>query len=501
MILYDYQEKGVKEIQDNFRLGYRTGIYCLPTGGGKTAVMGKIAELAVAKNSRVLIITDRQELLDGSAKALTAFKVYPHLITAKTKSLNPSHYAYVAMSQTLKRRIQDSAYFNWVSTAFDIIMIDECHKEEFNVFFEKQVFGGARVIGFTATPRRTGKSRQLAQDYGFIVFGPSVQELISMGRLAMPNYITPNLDLDWSNIRTSRISGEEDYREEDVARVMDSDYVYSNVVESYQKHTPNTMAIVFCPDAKTTIKTCKKFNDAGITAKYLISDPKEAVGAALHQEYKSKYTYERKRLLRDYSEGKFLVMVNNGILTTGYDNPKIRTVIIEKRTQSDNLLQQIIGRGSRVIKGEKDEFNIIDMADNFERLDKWHHPRVYSLHHKKNPPSKPPLKTCPSCGWKCFASTKICDNIVRETGLRCNFVFPTKEKVYVDVEMKVTSYRQLKYNEIKQLCKTSSFDEIEKMKSERGYLESWVYMIARDLGRLEEYEMHRERMYARASKG
>lgn len=469
-------------------------IYCLPTGGGKTIVMAMLTEWANSLGKPVLIITDRQELLTGSANALVKFKKHPHLITAKTQSLNASHHVYVAMSQTLKRRINDPRYLRWIQTHFGMVMIDECHKEEFNVFFEKDAFMSAKVVGFTATPKRTGNSRQLAADYQAIHFGPSVQELIAMGFLSSPRYVKANLDLDYTNLRVSKISGEEDYRAEDLARVFDVDKVYKGTVEHYQREANNKLCIVSCAGSANTIKTCKAFNDAGIPAKYLITEPKSKSGAELHAQYKSEYTYERKRLLKDFENGnKFRVLVNNGILTTGYDNPKIECVIIERRTMSDNLMQQIIGRGSRVIQGVKDEFTIIDMSDNLIRLTEWHLPRVYSLHHSKSPSGKPPLKVCPKCKMNIFASAKKCTNLLNDNGERCNFVFPTSEKIAVEVEMQVVSYKELKYSEIKELCKTLSFSKINDLATQRGFLPSWIYMVAKETGRLEEYSMYLER--------
>ena len=487
MNLRQYQQDGKAEILDAFRQGYRSVIYCLPTGGGKTAVIGSISRDAVDKNRRVLIITDRQELLSGSAKAILSFGLHPNLITAKTKFLNPSHYCYVAMSQTLKRRIKDAAYMRWVRESFDLIMIDECHKEEFNIFFESALFQTAHVIGFTATPSRRGNSRQLGADYQKIIFGPTVQELIAMGYLAMPSYVKVDTNLDFSSVRISKISGEEDYRDEDVAKVVDTKIVYVGMVEKYKTYANDTLAIVFCPNVATAIKACVEFNESGISSKFLVTEPKSEEGKKLFKEYGNKYTYRRERLLEDFGQGKFKVLVNAGILTTGYDNPLVRTVIIDRITMSDNLLQQMCGRGSRFIKGVKEDFIIIDMYDNFDRLGEWHLPRHYSLWHSKKSGGLPPMKVCPKCKWNVFASAKICNNIVMDTGERCNFVFPSKSKVEVIPDMVLTSYGGMKYNEIKQLCATASFKQISQMAKEKSFPPSWVYRMATEYNRLDEY--------------
>lgn len=63
--LYDYQKAGVSEIRSAYSSGLRSVLYCLPTGGGKTVVFSYIAMSAVKRGNKVLIITDRQELLNG----------------------------------------------------------------------------------------------------------------------------------------------------------------------------------------------------------------------------------------------------------------------------------------------------------------------------------------------------------------------------------------------------------------------------------------------------
>ncbi|MFB6350723.1 MAG: hypothetical protein ABEN55_09380 [Bradymonadaceae bacterium] len=51
-------------------------------------------------------------------------------------------------------------------------------------------------------------------------------------------------------------------------------------------------------------------------------------------------------------------MVNVGMLTTGFDDPKIRTVVLARLTFSTNLFWQMIGRGTRglEIDGTRDCF-------------------------------------------------------------------------------------------------------------------------------------------------
>jgi superfamily II DNA or RNA helicase len=488
--LFPHQEADVKSISLCFSKGTRAVLYQGATGIGKTVIFAHIAKKLSLKGKRVLILTDRLELIDGSAGALVRERIHPYIINAKSKRLNPSHSVYVAMSQTLKRRIVNPDYAYWVKTNFDFVIIDECHKEEFNFFFVNKCFGNAMILGVTATPRRRGKSRQLAMDYQVMINGQPIDKLIAGGWLCKPNYIEPDLDVEWGEMRTSQINGELDYRIEDVAKVMDSKTIYTGMIETMKAQCNGDVTIVFCSSSATTIKSCIELNEAGIPARYLISDPEEEEGKELHAKYKHIYSGERKALIRMWKQGAFKVMVNNGILTTGFDYPGIQTVVLNRRTMSENLMLQMCGRGSRIVKGAKSTFNIIDMADNFKRMKYWHTRRRYSLRHSmKKKGGEAPIKTCPKCHLDCYASQKRCDNIHPESFKECGYVFPTTEKKEVKVAFKVTTYADLKWNELTpEIKRNMSFDELEKYRRDNELPEGWVRFVARETGRLEQYK-------------
>ena len=73
----------------------------------------------------------------------------------------------------------------------------------------------------------------------------------------------------------------------------------------------------------------------------------------------------RARIIRDFNEGEIKVITNYGILTTGYDAPKIGAIIITRPTGSIILYSQMIGRGLRGPKvGGKSKCVLVDVVDN-----------------------------------------------------------------------------------------------------------------------------------------
>lgn len=74
---------------------------------------------------------------------------------------------------------------------------------------------------------------------------------------------------------------------------------------------------------------------------------------------------ERQESINDYKEGKIRVLVNYGVLTTGFDAPNTNAILIARPTASLVLYSQMIGRGIRGKKvGGNLECTLVDVKDN-----------------------------------------------------------------------------------------------------------------------------------------
>lgn len=77
----------------------------------------------------------------------------------------------------------------------------------------------------------------------------------------------------------------------------------------------------------------------------------------------------RRALIHDFREQKIEFLCNYGVLTTGFDAPKVECIALCRPTTSEVLYEQIIGRGLRgPTFGGTPECTIIDFADNIRRL-------------------------------------------------------------------------------------------------------------------------------------
>ncbi len=77
----------------------------------------------------------------------------------------------------------------------------------------------------------------------------------------------------------------------------------------------------------------------------------------------------RRYLIEQFRSGQIQILCNYGVLTTGFDAPKIRAIVIARPTTSVVLYEQMIGRGMRgPANGGTEKCLVIDLADNITRF-------------------------------------------------------------------------------------------------------------------------------------
>jgi superfamily II DNA or RNA helicase len=79
---------------------------------------------------------------------------------------------------------------------------------------------------------------------------------------------------------------------------------------------------------------------------------------------------DRKEILRWFKVTPGAVLTSVGILTTGFDEPTVESIILNRATRSLTLYHQMIGRGSRVLPN-KPTFQVIDLGNNVRRFGYW----------------------------------------------------------------------------------------------------------------------------------
>lgn len=400
----------INQLRSSIDSGNLRVIAVLPTGGGKTFTFCHIIKLAIDRGRKCLILTDRIELLRQAGGVLSQFQLTPIEVKAGTRPYLGG-VLYTAMVETLARRIDQKDYQYWLKS-MDLIIIDECHMRSFDKvfpFFRRD----SRVIGFTATPNRMGNEAQLVEFYDDICVGVEIQYLVENGFLSKPIYYAVESDL--SGIRT--VQGE--YDQNDVAKRYSERKLYRGVVDNWNKHARGTKTLVFCANIASSKELIDEFASHGITARHMDSKMKKS---------------DRSEVLRWFHSNPKAVLCNVGILTKGFDEPSIETVILYRPTTSIALYLQMVGRGSRIHKPTgKTEFKVLDFGDNIRRLGYWHRVREWSLETKNKQRNKKDAAALKKC--------ERCEAFIPAQQVTCNFCG------HVHVKLQ----KEMEYAELKQL--------------------------------------------------
>lgn len=496
--LRDYQDIGVNDTRVFFADGGKHAILQAPTGAGKTVIFSYIAQNAIKKNAKVLILTDRTELLTQTGSSLEQFGVKPFFIRAGTKFINFDSQVYVAMCQTLRNRIKNDMWVKWIKRDIDLIIIDECHKQDFNYMFESGILDHKLVLGFTATPKRTGKMRQLALDYEKIIGTCSVQELIDKEYLVSDDYYGV-AGVDLNNIKYDAKKG--DYSESDMFSRFNSPKLYAGVVKNWLEVANNTHTVVFCVNIEHVIHTCEEFRKNGIKAKFLVSgkskppEPeKDAVQGdwvryeekmRLYNLYTEKFgvwSGARNTIINEFKNKDFQVLINAGILTTGFDCPDIETIIVNRATTSQALWLQMIGRGSRPAPF-KSQFNILDFGDNADRLGHYTTPQNWELWHenKNTGDGVAPVKLCGvGAGEKVLTDkygTKGCERLILAMYMICPFCgyrYPEQKIEEIDLQGLIYDTQRLATISVKKIP-DMNLEELKEYYTLKKHKPAWLW--------------------------
>jgi superfamily II DNA or RNA helicase len=361
--LYAYQQKDIDKIfdrLDNSPNNYHL-LYQLPTGGGKTVIFSEIVRQYLAKHDKkVVVLTHRIELCKQTSKMLNGFGVKNKIINSNIKELpdQDEFSCFVAMVETLKNRLNDEKL---LIDNVGLVIIDEAHYNSFRKLLKS--FKNAFILGVTATPLSSNIKLPMYQNYSELIVGDTIQSLIDKGFLAKAT--TYSYDVGLTSLKVG-ING--DYT------VKSSDDLYMNMVmqekllHAYTEKSLGKKTLIFNNGINTSLYVYDTFKEAGFSIKHLDNTTSNE---------------DRKDILSWFKKTPDAILTSVGILTTGFDEPTVETIILNRATKSLTLYFQMIGRGSRKLPN-KSEFSIIDLGNNALRFGLWNEP-VDWQHIFKNP--------------------------------------------------------------------------------------------------------------------
>jgi len=387
--LRPYQVKTLDLLRKEIIKGKKRPILCLPTGAGKTVTFSQLTEASLAKGTKVLVVCHRKELIVQAKQTMYNYGID----ISKVK---------FGMVQTLVRSPHKIP-------EFDLCIIDECHIGNFRKFIELNP--DKIYIGATATPVSSSPKKPLRKLFDVVINPVQIKELITLGYLSPPDYRI--YTLDESKLERNSVGEFSESSQEEAFSGC-----FANIDDAYKHKTGKT--IIFTPSVK------------------MAQQVQESIPSSFIAHSKMT-TEERDYNIKRFKDSKDGTIVNCSILTAGFDDPEIKTVILFRATTSLSLYLQMVGRGSRIANG-KSSFLIIDLGNNMERFGKWEEDRNWyqyfqlqglKTHDKKGVAM---TKSCPQCDALLYTSIRVCTE--------CGYEFPEKDK------LEATEVVEIKYGEV-----------------------------------------------------
>ncbi len=386
--LRDYQAEAVRAaVEFMLSPSDRNGLIICPTGGGKSWI---IAQISNELNSNVLILCPSREILVQNFEKME--KVYSGISSIYSASLNSKEIGRITFATigSIMAHIDDFDHFKY-------IIVDEGHtvnasQGQYKNFFAKVK---RKILGLTATPYRLNSAIQYLDKDGKQHFRPKDEEgsqkfderianrelrmetrcvlkfltrtrprvfhdvvyqvdistLLERGYLAKVEYFDLSV-VDQSRLRRNSTGMDFDDKSlsDEFKQTKFGDYLLEIVQRLLHPKSGQRRRgiLVFTKSIEECQQLCSKLPSCAVVTG---STPKR----------------ERDEILENFKLGCIDVLVNVGVLTTGFDYPELDTVVMARPTMSLALYYQILGRGIRPHPSKSSTW-FVDLCGNIKRF-------------------------------------------------------------------------------------------------------------------------------------
>ena len=347
--LYQYQSEAIDDIFESFKRApddYHL-LYQLPTGGGKTVIFSEIVRQFLEKyQKKVLVLTHRIELCKQTSKMLHEFNVNNKIINSKAKLDDQDEYrCFVAMVETLNNRLNDEQLD---ISDIGLVIVDEAHYNSFTKLFK--YFENSFILGVTATPLSSNVKLPMNDNYQELIVGETIASLIENEYLSRAEVYSYNVGLT-----SLEVGANGDYTVKSSEDLYTNNNMILKLLSVYEEQSKGKKTLIFNNGINTSICVFEAFKKAGYPIAHLDNTNTKK---------------QRDLILRWFKKTPGAIITSVSILTTGFDEPTIECIILNRATKSLTLYYQMIGRGSRIIKN-KSTFTVIDLGNNFHRFGPW----------------------------------------------------------------------------------------------------------------------------------
>jgi len=404
----------------------------LPTGTGKSPVQAGFIKRVIEEwsNQRFMCLTHVKELVDQNSRTLR--RMMPNApIGIHSAGLKQKDFAQPIIFGGAGSVVKNIDMFG----RRDICFVDECH-----------MIGGAdtktyaaiiaglrrnnpkiRFLGLTATPYRMKQGMITDGGDPFTEICYDMTSMESFNRLLNEGFIAPLVAQPTSvtyDVSSVSVSGGE-FNKSALQSQVDNDMLNRACVEEMVERAHNRHCwLVFASGIDHAEHIAEMLQEYGINA------------MAVHSKLDSG---ERDRRIALFKTGKIRCLVNNGVLTTGFDHPPVDFIGMMRPTLSPGLWVQMLGRGTRIydwwteslyIPGfDYTKYNclVLDFAGNTQRLGPINDPKVPRK--KGLGGGDMPIRVCDRCKTYNHASARYCGGSPTPSFAGCGLEFTFESKL------------------------------------------------------------------------
>lgn len=380
--LFDHQRTAAKRVMDALTDAPRKVILHMPTGSGKTRTAMHLVATHLRQQEPTVVcwLAQNTELLDQAADEFE--KAWSYLGNRKTnlvrfwghkkpdllKTRDGVIVAGLGKMSALDNR--DPATLLRLADRVSLTIIDEAHQAIaptyaaiLTTLHSKRPHNA--LLGLTATPGRSwsdiGEDRKLSDYFeGRKVtleiedYKDAVTFLIDQKYLARPVFCTLNSEagINLSDADVRELSSAIEVPEQILDRLGTDTQRNLKILSAVEDLlTRHSRVIVFAPSVENARMLTAILSLRGHEAFVVTGESKSS---------------ERERIIRRFrsNSNAAMVIVNYGVLTTGFDAPATSAAVIARPTRSLVLYSQMVGRATRGTRaGGNDEAEIVTVVD------------------------------------------------------------------------------------------------------------------------------------------
>jgi superfamily II DNA or RNA helicase len=258
-----------------------------------------------------------------------------------------------------------------------LVIVDEAHKSLAHTYKKAIEFvsemPNCRLLGLTATPGRSNyidgdnQNQELAEFFGIDIvsitdeFGNKLNNPLEFLQNSNPQVLAQidfqelDFSIDLTQFYTQeqihKIQKREDLNEKELNRFAVDPHrnkLIINAISNSIEKNESTLVFACTTDHCLILQRLLKLH--GINAEVILGTTENGA--------RSKY-------INDFKRGSLKVLINYGVLSTGFDAPNLNTLIVARPTKSIVLYSQIVGRALRgPANGGNKKNKIVTIKDN-----------------------------------------------------------------------------------------------------------------------------------------